>query len=114
VSQSEIPGPRWPLKLHRGLGFEQVARFREVGRKFNRWFDLVFMQHFQFGAPVALRVHFRYSSNNCLRISGESVGDPAGLLARKYSSKTLCTEAVRSRKVLSSHSFAAGKRGHRR
>src|SRR5260370_23948037 len=41
-----------------------------------------------------------------------SVGDPAGLLARKSSSKTLCTEAVCSRKVLSTHSFAAGKRGH--
>jgi phosphinothricin acetyltransferase len=34
------------LKLHRSLGFEQVAHFREVGRKFNRWLDLVFMQRF--------------------------------------------------------------------
>jgi phosphinothricin acetyltransferase len=32
------------LKLHRSLGFEQVAHFHEVGRKFNRWLDLVFMQ----------------------------------------------------------------------
>jgi L-amino acid N-acyltransferase len=34
------------LKLHEGLGFERVAHFREVGRKFNRWLDLVFMQRF--------------------------------------------------------------------
>jgi L-amino acid N-acyltransferase len=34
------------LGLHRSLGFEQVAHFREVGRKFNRWLDLVFMQRF--------------------------------------------------------------------
>jgi L-amino acid N-acyltransferase YncA len=32
------------LALHRRLGFEQVAHFREVGRKFDRWLDLVFMQ----------------------------------------------------------------------
>jgi len=42
------------LKLHRGLGFEQVAHFREVGRKFNRWLDLVFMQRF-LDAPGAAR-----------------------------------------------------------
>jgi L-amino acid N-acyltransferase len=34
------------LKLHQRLGFVQVAHFREVGRKFNRWLDLVFMQRF--------------------------------------------------------------------
>jgi len=32
------------LRLHRALGFERVAHFREVGRKFGRWLDLVFMQ----------------------------------------------------------------------
>ncbi len=32
------------LKLHAHLGFERVAHFREVGRKFGRWLDLVFMQ----------------------------------------------------------------------
>ena len=32
------------LSLHRRLGFEQVAHFHEVGRKFDRWLDLVFMQ----------------------------------------------------------------------
>jgi L-amino acid N-acyltransferase len=34
------------LNLHERLGFEQVAHFREVGYKFNRWLNLVFMQRF--------------------------------------------------------------------
>ena len=34
------------LRLHQRLGFEEVGRFREVGRKFNRWLDLVFLQRF--------------------------------------------------------------------
>ena len=32
------------IGLHERLGFERVAHFREVGRKFNRWLDLVFLQ----------------------------------------------------------------------
>jgi L-amino acid N-acyltransferase YncA len=32
------------LALHRSLGFEDVARFREVGFKFGRWLDLCFLQ----------------------------------------------------------------------
>jgi len=32
------------LRLHRSLGFVPVAHFREVGRKFDRWLDLVFLQ----------------------------------------------------------------------
>ena len=32
------------IKLHQRLGFEAVAHLREVGRKFDRWLDLVFMQ----------------------------------------------------------------------
>ncbi len=32
------------IRLHERLGFEQVAHFRQVGRKFDRWLDLVFMQ----------------------------------------------------------------------
>ncbi|WP_119422211.1 GNAT family N-acetyltransferase [Desertibaculum subflavum] len=34
------------IALHERLGFEQVAHFREVGRKFERWLDLVFLQRF--------------------------------------------------------------------
>ena len=34
------------LQLHRRLGFLEVAHFREVGRKFDRWLDLVFLQRF--------------------------------------------------------------------
>jgi phosphinothricin acetyltransferase len=34
------------LRMHEGLGFERVAHFREVGRKFDRWLDLVFLQRY--------------------------------------------------------------------
>ena len=34
------------VALHESLGFERVAHFREVGRKFGTWLDLVFMQRF--------------------------------------------------------------------
>lgn len=32
------------LALHRRAGFEESGRLRQVGRKFDRWLDLVFMQ----------------------------------------------------------------------
>jgi phosphinothricin acetyltransferase len=32
------------LRMHEKLGFERVAHFKEVGRKFDRWLDLVFVQ----------------------------------------------------------------------
>ena len=32
------------VALHRGLGFEPVGTFRHVGRKFERWLDVVLMQ----------------------------------------------------------------------
>jgi L-amino acid N-acyltransferase YncA len=32
------------LALHRSLGFVETARMPEVGQKFGRWLDLVFMQ----------------------------------------------------------------------
>jgi L-amino acid N-acyltransferase len=32
------------LAMHVSLGFEPVAHYREVGRKFDRWLDLVFVQ----------------------------------------------------------------------
>jgi L-amino acid N-acyltransferase len=34
------------LRMHERLGFQQVAHFHEVGRKFGRWLDLVFVQRF--------------------------------------------------------------------
>lgn len=34
------------LKMHERLGFERVAHFREVGRKFDRWLDLIFLQRY--------------------------------------------------------------------
>jgi L-amino acid N-acyltransferase YncA len=32
------------LRMHERLGFERVAHFREVGHKFGRWLDLIFVQ----------------------------------------------------------------------
>ena len=32
------------INLHRHFGFEEVAHFKEVGYKFNRWLDLKFLQ----------------------------------------------------------------------
>jgi phosphinothricin acetyltransferase len=32
------------LAMHVSLGFQPVAHFREVGRKFDRWLDLTFVQ----------------------------------------------------------------------
>lgn len=34
------------LRFHAHLGFERVGHFKEVGRKFDRWLDLVFVQRF--------------------------------------------------------------------
>jgi L-amino acid N-acyltransferase len=34
------------IKFHGRLGFQEVGHFREVGFKFGRWLDLVFMQRF--------------------------------------------------------------------
>src|ERR1051326_1718361 len=34
------------IRFHARLGFEHVACFREVGHKFGRWLDLIFMQRF--------------------------------------------------------------------
>jgi phosphinothricin acetyltransferase len=42
------------LRLHERLGFQRVAHFREVGRKFGRWLDLVFVQRY-LDAPGAPR-----------------------------------------------------------
>jgi phosphinothricin acetyltransferase len=32
------------LHLHKSIGFEEVAHFKEVGFKFDRWLDLKFLQ----------------------------------------------------------------------
>jgi L-amino acid N-acyltransferase len=32
------------IRFHERLGFTQAARLREIGYKFNRWLDLVFLQ----------------------------------------------------------------------
>ena len=32
------------VRLHQRFGFVQVAHFKEVGFKFGRWLDLLFMQ----------------------------------------------------------------------
>ena len=32
------------IKLHQHFGFKEVAHFKEVGYKFNRWLDLKFLQ----------------------------------------------------------------------
>src|ERR1700730_10564080 len=32
------------LRLHKSIGFEEVAHFKEVGYKFGRWLDLKFLQ----------------------------------------------------------------------
>ena len=34
------------IRFHQKLGFTEAGHFREVGRKFDRWLDLVFMQRF--------------------------------------------------------------------
>jgi L-amino acid N-acyltransferase len=39
------------LRFHERLGFERVAHLREVGFKFNRWLDLVFVQRILVGHP---------------------------------------------------------------
>jgi L-amino acid N-acyltransferase len=40
------------LALHRRFGFQEVGRLPEVGKKFGRWLDLVFMQK-MLGGPAA-------------------------------------------------------------
>jgi phosphinothricin acetyltransferase len=32
------------LRFHEAIGFTRVAHFREVGYKFGRWLDLVFLE----------------------------------------------------------------------
>jgi len=39
-----VGGHEASIALHRNAGFEIVGTEREVGRKFNRWLDVVLMQ----------------------------------------------------------------------
>jgi phosphinothricin acetyltransferase len=39
-----VGGHEASIALHRGFGFEVVGTEREVGRKFNRWLDVVVVQ----------------------------------------------------------------------
>jgi len=41
------------LRFHERLGFTRAARFREVGHKFRRWLDLVFVQRLLDGPGAA-------------------------------------------------------------
>jgi phosphinothricin acetyltransferase len=34
------------LRLHARFGFTQVGHFREVGHKFDRWLDVLYLQRF--------------------------------------------------------------------
>ena len=42
------------IRLHERAGFVEVARMPDIGRKFGRWLDLIFMQRF-LDAPGAAR-----------------------------------------------------------
>ena len=42
---ANISGDQTPsIRLHEKFGFQKVAHLREVGRKFNQWFDAVYLQ----------------------------------------------------------------------
>jgi phosphinothricin acetyltransferase len=32
------------LEFHKKLGFQEIGRFKEVGRKFDKWLDIIFVQ----------------------------------------------------------------------
>ena len=40
ISEDQQPS----IRLHEKLGFQEVGRFRELGRKFGRWLDCVYLQ----------------------------------------------------------------------
>jgi L-amino acid N-acyltransferase len=42
ISADQTPS----IRLHEKLGFERVAHLRQVGQKFNQWFDAVYLQLF--------------------------------------------------------------------
>jgi RimJ/RimL family protein N-acetyltransferase len=40
ISADQTPS----IRLHEKFGFQKVAHLRQVGQKFNKWFDAVYMQ----------------------------------------------------------------------
>jgi len=40
ISADQTPS----IRLHEKFGFQKVAHLRQVGQKFNQWFDAVYMQ----------------------------------------------------------------------
>jgi L-amino acid N-acyltransferase YncA len=48
ISADQLPS----IALHRSCGFIEVGRLREVGNKFSRWLDVVFMQCMLTGASA--------------------------------------------------------------
>jgi L-amino acid N-acyltransferase YncA len=40
ISDDQLPS----IRLHAKLGFVEVARLREVGRKFDQWLDVIFLE----------------------------------------------------------------------
>jgi len=42
ISADQTPS----LRLHEKLGFQKVAHLRQVGRKFDQWFDAIYLQFF--------------------------------------------------------------------
>jgi phosphinothricin acetyltransferase len=43
VAAVALPNPA-SLALHRACGFEEVGVMREVGRKFDRWIDVLWLE----------------------------------------------------------------------
>lgn len=52
---ANISGDQTPsIRLHEKFGFRKVAHLRQVGQKFNRWFDAVYMQLLLSANPQAV------------------------------------------------------------
>ncbi|HET9500936.1 MAG TPA: GNAT family N-acetyltransferase [Marmoricola sp.] len=54
VALVALPNPASEA-LHRGCGFEEVGRLREVGRKFDQWIDVKWYQRMLVNLPITGR-----------------------------------------------------------